>query len=90
MFINEKPVKIKTKENGETEWLVEVIDSTRTPHGRKDSRAKEPGATGVGIGAIVLITQDNLVTGYKWSPDKRSKKNDASNHKIILFRIAMR
>lgn len=89
MFVNEKPRQIKTKENGEMEWIVEVIDSTHSPHGKKDTRAKEPISAGVGIGEIVLFTNDNSITGYKWSTSKRSKRIDATNHKIVLFRISI-
>ena len=89
MFVNEKPRQIKTRENGETEWIVEIIDSTKSPHGRKDTRAKEPASTGVGIGEIVLFTADNSITGYKWSTNKSSRRVDMSNHGILLFRISI-
>jgi len=89
MFVNEKPRQVKAGENGETESIVGIIDSTRSPHGRNDTRAKKPASTGVGIGEIVLFTADNSITGYKWSTNKSSRRIDVSNHEILLFRISV-
>lgn len=46
------------------EWLVEIVDSTSTPHAR-DSR--RDGSTGLGSGVIGLVVDiEGRPTGYRW------------------------
>jgi hypothetical protein len=48
------------------EWVVQVIDSTESPHGRSDTRA--PSGEGIGAGPIVLMADaTDAPTGYHWS-----------------------
>lgn len=56
----------KADRRSDGEWVVPVVDASESPHGRKDSRHGS-GATGLGTGAIVLLSSGEHVTGYRWS-----------------------
>lgn len=54
-------------------WVVPVIDSSASPHGRGDSR-KAAHATGIGKGTVVLdVNPAGRPVGYRWSEWKKSR-----------------
>jgi hypothetical protein len=68
-------VKTKPQKSSEfpDEYLVQIIDSTSTPHGKADLRHSQK-LTGIGIGTIALVAnaQGNPIA-YKWSGGESKK-----------------
>lgn len=74
------------------EWHVAIIDSTKSPHGGKDSRkdAESDGAndSGLGRGEIRLLTDDSgKLLGYTWSTLPRSIVWTAAERPLIIGRF---
>ncbi len=58
------------RERAPGEWRVPVIDSS-AGHGGDDPR-RPNGPNGLGRGAMVLVVEDGLIKGYRWSTNARS------------------
>jgi hypothetical protein len=67
-----------------SEWVVTVVDSSASAHGRNDTRATAR-ANGLGRGSIVLVTDaSGAPSAYRWSEAERSRTH--ATH-IVLARI---
>jgi hypothetical protein len=65
-------------------FVVPIVDSTGSPHRPGDARA-DAGATGLGRGEIVLLTDAaGAPVGYRWSRGKRSREKTTT---IALGRL---
>ncbi len=72
------------------QWEVAVVDSSKTGHGPKDTRHREEGKSGQGVGRGTLRLysyDDGTLAGYAWSTEKVSKFEPVSQHQLLLTRI---
>ena len=75
---------------GTQQWEVAVIDSTKSPHGRDDTRYRKSGrkGNGVGRGVFRLYThEDGTVRGYSWSLLKSSVYYGSSSRPLAVGRV---
>jgi hypothetical protein len=75
---------------GTEQWQVMVIDSSRSPHGREDTRWNANGShgSGLGKGALRLYTNDTgEITGYTWSLGSKSQYFDRKDRPIAIGRF---
>ncbi len=74
--------------NGTLQYEIEVIDSSKSGHGKSDTRLMEDGSwdQGAGIGKLRLYANSNgIVIGYSWSTAKNSVYygQQSSRHLVI-------
>jgi hypothetical protein len=80
-------------EPGTQQWELDVIDSSKSGHGKADTRRKPDGtfAHGVGEGTIRLYSNaDGVITGYSWSTGGASNFEPVSEHKLAVGRLQPR
>ncbi|MEK6793248.1 MAG: hypothetical protein AABZ39_00615 [Spirochaetota bacterium] len=90
MLVNTAPKTMKprtpTVPDAE-QYALSVIDSTESPHGKDDTRAKRKDVrsndSGIGIGTIRLFARSNAIIGYAWS--MTSTNWHASNDRPIVI-----
>jgi hypothetical protein len=73
---------------GLQQWAVPIVDSTKSPHGRADSRAAT-GQQGVGRGHMRFYADPVTggLAGYAWSLETRSTYHAASSQPIAAGRL---
>jgi len=72
------------------QWEVAVIDSTKSPHGKADTRYSKDGSkrNGVGRGIFRLYSsEDGKVIGYSWSTLRSSVYYDNSTRPLAIGRV---
>ncbi len=71
-------------------WRVEVIDSSKSPHGRHDTRINADGGkrNGVGRGALRMYTDgEGRPLGYRWSTRKTSRYYAPAERAVAIGRL---
>jgi hypothetical protein len=72
------------------QWELLVVDSSKSGHGKEDTRKQADGtfARGVGEGTLRLYSNpDGSVAGYTWSTLSVSKFLPVAEHKVIVGRL---
>jgi hypothetical protein len=93
MLLAETPVKRTASEpviDGTTQWDVPVIDSSKSHHGKDDTRVHADGTTGSGVGKGIfrLYTKaDGTVAGYAWSDSVKSVYVPQKEHPFAIARL---
>jgi hypothetical protein len=93
MLLAETPTKRTASEpviDGTTQWDVPVIDSSKSHHGKDDTRVHADGTvgTGVGKGIFRLYTNaDGTVAGYAWSDSAKSVYVPQKQHPFAIARL---
>ncbi len=93
MLVIESPRPMTAKKplvNGTDQWRVTIIDSTKSPHGKGDSRMNDDGTKrdGVGRGDFRLYTdKSGDVIGYAWSTSTGSTFRERATHSIVVGRL---
>lgn len=93
MLIDTLPIAGRTNTEpfieGTKQWEVTVIDASKSPHGRVDTRYAKDGTkhNGVGRGTIRLyLDADGKLAGYTWSTARVSKFYDVGTRPIAIGR----
>jgi len=93
MLVDEKPVlrKKDTKPmvEGTNQWEVTIIDSSKSPHGKSDTRQNEDGSKrgGVGRGIFRLYSNEHdEPVGYSWSTASSSDFHASTTRPIVIGR----
>jgi len=93
MLVDESPVPRDADTQplvaGTRQWEVTVIDSSKSPHGKHDSRQKGEGSkrNGLGRGIVRLYANEHKqLMGYSWSTARFSSFYDASTRPVIIGR----
>lgn len=71
-------------------WNVTIIDSTRSPHGKGDTRIASDGTSGQGVGRGVIrifTNSDGSVAGYCWSDGSKSKFESQDERNLAIGRL---
>lgn len=94
MLVGSSPVLTTSKSplvSGTQQWLVEVIDSTSSPHYKLDTRyisATNSYRQGLGRGTIRLYTDTNgVIVGYAWSTATGTTYYDDTTHPVAVGRL---
>ena len=94
MLVDARPAQRETDTapliEGTRQWEVEVIDSSKSPHGRSDTRHNEDGGkrTGLGRGTFRLYADSSgTLVGYAWSVERASKFFGPRDKPIAIDRI---
>ncbi|QVL34135.1 C40 family peptidase [Telmatocola sphagniphila] len=93
MLVDAKPKLLNTPAEtiagAAKQWEVPVIDSTMSPHGKKDSRYdKNEKHTGVGQGTFRILTDDQgTIVGYTWSLDSSKTIYKQNVHHMLFGRL---
>ncbi len=77
---------------GTTQYEVEIVDSTASPHGNGDTRRDADGTerTGAGIGKIRLYTDSTgKITGYTWSLSSGSDHYTPDLRSLVIGRLTV-
>lgn len=72
------------------QWKVTIIDSTRSPHGKTDTRMVpgKTGLSGVGRGVVRIYTHlDGTIAGYAWSENAKSKFDAEEIRNLVIGRL---
>lgn len=80
-----KPVVEDTRQ-----WELPVIDSSKSPHGPKDTRKADDGTSGTGVGAGVLrlyTDEKGVPAGYAWSFFANSEFRAVKDRPIAVGRL---
>ncbi len=78
--------------DGTEQWELPIIDSTRSGHGKSDSRHLGDGKyrDGLGRGVIRLyVSADETICGYTWSTSAVSKYRDIESNELAVGRIEL-
>lgn len=73
-----------------TQWLVHVMDSSRSGHGTRDTRRLSNGKFHAGAGAGFLrlyADAEDKIVGYTWSSATRSVFYDDTNRPLVVGRL---
>ena len=95
MLVEKKPVGIdpvSKLEPGSLQYAIGVIDSSKSPHGKEDSRYSPDGNpyAGLGRGTFRLYTDGKgNITGYSWSPGKPLAGFDPFANPVVVGRITL-
>jgi len=95
MLVEKKPFRIDPvaiQEPGSVQYAVRVIDSSKSPHGKEDSRYSPDGNpyAGLGEGTFRLYTDGKgKVTGYSWSLVKPFPGFDPFANAIAVGRLTL-
>ena len=93
MLVMEPPTPMTAKRpliDGTEQWSVVIVDSTKSPHGKVDSRMNDDGTklNGVGRGTFRLYVDTNgEVIGYAWSTSSGSTFRERATHSLVVGRI---
>jgi hypothetical protein len=77
-------------EPGTDQWELDIIDSSKSGHGKNDTRRQADGtfAHGVGAGTLRLYSNgDGSIAGYAWSVLAGSEFQSASQRNIVVGRM---
>ncbi len=94
LLVEELPIQtrpVDILEPGSLQYAVRVIDSSRSPHGKNDTRHAPDGNSyaGLGKGTFRLYTdKGGKITGYSWSLGKPLPGFDPYTNAIIVGRMA--
>jgi hypothetical protein len=93
MLVDARPVSRKSDTrpivDGTKQWEVTVIDSSKSPHGKNDTRYGEDGSKRDGVGRGVFRLYSNAQgkpVGFSWSIEGSSNFYDASKRPIVVGR----
>src|SRR5262249_216765 len=93
MVVAETPQRRQASEpviEGTEQWEVTVIDSSESGHGKMDTRRKEDGTFGSGVGeGIFRLYSDRKgkIVGYSWSTFKNSDYYDLATRHLVIGRL---
>lgn len=93
MLVGETPRRIKSirpEIEGTEQWEVEVIDSSRSGHGKTDTRRRDDGTFGSGVGEGVFriyTNRDGTLAGYSWSTFANSDYYDLNQRHLLIGRL---
>lgn len=93
MLVIEPPKPMTAKKpliDGTEQWSVAIVDSTKSPHGKGDSRMNDDGTkvNGVGRGTFRLYVDTNGdVIGYAWSTSTGSTFRERATHSLVVGRV---
>lgn len=93
MLVDEKPYQIdpvNILEPGYQQYAIRVIDSSKSPHGKEDTRYSAGGNSYAGLGEGVFrlyADKDGKVTGYSWSLGRPLPGFDPFSNSIVVGRI---
>lgn len=93
MLVAAAPEKIAPAESmieGTGQWKVVVIDSSRSPHGKNDTRRTGDGRNhgGLGKGAVRIFTDaGGEVAGYTWSLGPKSEYHAVKERPLAIGRF---
>jgi len=80
----------KPEVEGTMQWEVDVIDSSESGHGKTDTRRKDDGTFGAGVGEGVfrLYTDGKgQIVGYTWSTFANSDYYDQTERQLVIGRL---
>jgi hypothetical protein len=80
-------------EAGTDQWELAIIDSSKSGHGKEDTRRLPDGtfSRGVGEGTLRLYSRsDGTIAGYSWSVFAVSNFAPSTEHKIVVGRLGPR
>ncbi|HEY6242826.1 MAG TPA: hypothetical protein VIX17_02700 [Pyrinomonadaceae bacterium] len=95
MIVNDVPSRRKPSKpevGGTEQWEVSVIDSSESGHGKTDTRRKQDGSFGDGVGqGILRIYSDtnSEIVGYTWSTLGVSEYYDQHTRQLVIGRIQL-
>jgi hypothetical protein len=72
------------------QFEVQVIDSSKSGHGKTDTRHHADGSFGQGVGRGVFrlyVGSDGRLAGYAWSTFANSQFKPASEHPLLIARL---
>lgn len=93
MLVMEPPTPMIAKRplvDGTKQWSVAIVDSTKSPHGKDDSRMNDDGtkSNGVGRGTFRLYVDANgEVIAYAWSTSSGSIFRERATHSLVVGRL---
>ena len=93
MLVAETPRSIpgtRPEISGTEQWEVTVIDSSRSSHGKTDTRRRDDGSFGSGVGEGVFriyTNRDGTVAGYTWSTFANSDYYDQNTRHLVIERL---
>lgn len=93
MLVAETPRRIKPTRpevEGTEQWEVTVIDSSRSGHGKTDTRRRDDGTFGSGVGQGVFrvyTNRDGSIAGYTWSTFANSDYYALSDRDLVVGRL---
>jgi len=93
LLVEELPVSIRPVdilEPGTLQYAIRVIDSSRSPHGKDDTRHAPGGNSYAGLGKGIFrlyADRDGKITGYSWSQGKPLPGFDPFANAIIVGRM---
>jgi hypothetical protein len=76
--------------DGTDQWEVSVIDSSRSGHGKTDTRHRDDATFGAGVGQGVFriyTDRSGQVIGYAWSTFANSEYYDQSTRNLVIGRL---
>jgi hypothetical protein len=93
MLVIESPKPMTAKKplvDGTDQWRVTIIDSTKSPHGKGDSRVSDDGTKRDGVGRsdfrLYADTRGDVI-GYAWSTSTGSTFRERATHSIVVGRL---
>ena len=93
MLVDARPVSRKSDTrpvvDGTKQWEVTVIDSSKSPHGKNDTRYGKDGSKRDGVGRGVFRLYSNAQgkpVGFSWSIEDSSNFYDASKRPMVVGR----
>lgn len=73
---------------GLCQWMLPIIDSTSSPHGPDDTRAR-PRRTGLGRGTMRLYSDaSGAIVGYTWSTKRGSEFCSRDDRPLVVGRVS--
>jgi cell wall-associated NlpC family hydrolase len=93
MLVLEPPKPMAAKKpfiDGTEQWTVSILDSTKSPHGRDDTRMSDNGTKGDGVGRGDLrLYADHRgdIDGYAWSTSTASTFRQRATHSLVVGRL---
>ena len=96
LLVAESPERRRSSQpqiDGTEQWEVSVIDSSRSGHGKTDTRHRDDGTFGSGVGqGVFRIYADSggRIAGYTWSTFANSEYYDQSSRNLLIGRLDTR
>ena len=93
MLVAEPPRRAKSTKpeiQGTEQWEVAVIDSSKSGHGKTDTRRRDDGTFGSGVGEGVFriyANRDGRIAGYAWSTFANSEYYDERQRHLVVGRM---
>jgi hypothetical protein len=93
LLVAERPRQRKASQpeiEGTDQWEVTVIDSSQSGHGKTDTRRRDDGAFGAGVGQGICrlyANRKSQITGYTWSTLAKSEYYDQRERHLVIGRL---